>query len=228
MIESKELVPGDLIILAEGDKIGADAQLFEANELKVEQSALTGESVPVLKTADQKAETCHNKHDSKNTIYMGTSVASGSGKAVVIGTGMQTEFGKIANMTVKTTKDQSPLQKELFKIGVFVAKITLVISIGLFLIGIYFQGYSAVESLLFSVAVAVAAVPEGLPATITIALALGVQRLARKHAIIKQLSSVETLGSTTVICSDKTGTLTKNEMTVTKILLGSDKQISVE
>ncbi len=155
-------------------------------------------------------------------VYMGTSISSGSGKAVVVATGMHTEFGKIAHMTIKTTKDKSPLQKELFKIGVFVGKVTLLISLALFLIGVYLQGYTVVESLLFSVAVAVAAVPEGLPATITIALALGVQRLAKKHAIIKQLSSVETLGSTTVICSDKTGTLTKNEMTVTQILLGSD------
>lgn len=228
MIEAKDLVPGDIMILAEGDKIGADAQLFEANELKVEQSALTGESVPAQKSADPETETRRKKHDAHNMVYMGTAVASGSGKAVVISTGMHTTFGKIAHMTVTTKKDKSPLQKELHKIGIFVGKITLAVSVALFFVGIFLQGYSYVESLLFSVAVAVAAVPEGLPATITIALALGVQRLAQKNAIIKQLSSVETLGSTTVICSDKTGTLTRNEMTVTQILLGSNHEIKLE
>jgi calcium-translocating P-type ATPase len=227
LVEAKNLAPGDLLILSEGDKIGADALLFEANELKVEESALTGESVPSLKTV-LMADTPPFPQEAEHTVYQGTSVVSGSGKAIVFATGKKTEFNKIAHMTVSTTKDKSPLQKELFNIGLFVGKVTLLISLSLFFIGVIFQGYSIIEALLFSVAVAVAAVPEGLPATITIALALGVQRLARKNAIVKQLSSVETLGSTTVICSDKTGTLTKNEMTVTEILLGASHAIRVE
>ena len=228
IIESKYLVPGDIIILAEGDKISADGRLFEVNELKVEESALTGESVPILKSTDIIEKTNTTIHDTHNLVYMGTTVASGSSKAIVVKTGMNTEFGKIAHMTVSTKKDKSPLQKELYRIGLFVGKITFVISLILFFVGIYYQDYSIVESILFSVAVAVAAVPEGLPATITIALALGIQRLAKKNAIIKQLSSVETLGSTTVICSDKTGTLTKNEMTVTEIQLGIEQTFIFE
>ena len=148
---------------------------------------------------------------------MGTIISFGTGKALVIATGMNTKFGHIADLTANTKKDLSPLQKELTRIGIFVGKITLVISMILFSVGIIFQGKHFVESLLFAASVAVAAVPEGLPATITIALALGVQKLAKKNAIIKELASVETLGSTTVICSDKTGTLTQNQMTAKEI-----------
>jgi len=227
IIDAKELVPGDILILAEGDKITADCLLLEANELKIEESALTGESVPVFKSVSTQinineniTELTHplfNKYKNykkENKIFMGTAIASGSGKALVVKTGMKTEFGQIAHLTATTKKDISPLQKELTRIGIFVGKVTFVISSILFLVGILIQGQSFIDSLLFSVSVAVAAVPEGLPATITIALAIGVQKMARKNAIIKQLSSVETLGSTTVICSDKTGTLTKNQMTV--------------
>lgn len=207
-IEAQNLVPGDIIILNEGDKISADAELLEENEIRIDESVLTGESMPVKKDIGK------NK-----MIFMGTQVAYGTAKAVVINTGMRTEFGKIATLTTETQKDKSPLQKELGYIGIFVGKVTIAIATVLFLIGIFVQGREIVDTLLFAVAVAVAAVPEGLPATITVALALGVQRLAKKNAIVKQLSSVETLGSTTVICSDKTGTLTKNEMTVTEMML---------
>jgi len=136
---------------------------------------------------------------------------------VVSDTGMNTQVGRIAQLTAETKKDLSPLEKELYRIGLFVGKISLAISAVLLAVGVFIQGKQFIETLLFATSVAVAAVPEGLPATVTIALAIGVQRLARKNAIIKQLSSVETLGSTTVICSDKTGTLTKNEMTVKEI-----------
>jgi len=210
LIDARELVPGDVMILNEGDRISADAELIEGNELKVDEAILTGESVPVSKDLDK------NK-----TIFMGTSVTHGTARALVVSTGMKTEFGKIATLTTATEKDLSPLQKQLKHIGRYVGKITLVISGILFLVGLFIQGRSFVDTLLFAVSVAVAAVPEGLPTTITIALALGVQRLARKNAIVKQLSSVETLGSTTVICSDKTGTLTKNEMTVQTLMLDS-------
>ncbi len=217
MIDAEDMVPGDIVILSEGDKITADMRLIEAAELRVSESALTGESRPVSKSADAVHDKDEHIAEMQNIVFMGTSIVRGAGRAVVIATGMETEFGKIAKLTTGTVKDKSPLQKEILKIGVFVGKITLALSAILLLVGYFIQGNSFLESFLFSVSVAVAAVPEGLPATITIALAIGVQRLAKRNAIIKQLASVETLGSTTVICSDKTGTLTKNEMTVQEI-----------
>jgi len=210
LIETKFLVPGDLVILGEGDKVPADGKILEAHSLKIEESALTGESLPVEKKFEHE-------------VFMGTSVAKGSGLFVVEKTGMLTKFGEIAKLTTETQKTKSPLQIELARIGVFVSKITLVICIILFGVGVW-RGDGFLESLLYSVSVAIAAVPEGLPTTITIALALGATVLARKKAIIKKLSSVETLGAVTTICSDKTGTLTKNEMTVREIYL-ADKSI---
>jgi Ca2+-transporting ATPase len=221
-IPAKELVPGDILILEEGDHITADAVLFEENELQTQEAALSGESVSVQKNAcpiketQENEEICHPPSPD-NMVFMGTIVTHGNGKAIVIKTGMDSEMGKIAALTTETKKDLSPLEKELKNIGVFVGKLTFVISLVLFLYGILVQGRSFLDTLLFAVSVAVAAVPEGLPATITIALAIGVQRLAKNNAIVKQLSSVETLGATTVICSDKTGTLTKNEMTVKEL-----------
>lgn len=203
-IPAEQIVPGDILILEEGDSIAADAILYETNELETQEAILTGESMPVEKHLEQ-------------LVYMGTTTTHGTGHAIVVKTGMQTEMGKIATLTTETKKDKSPLEKEIQKIGVFVGKITLVISAILFVVGYFIQGRELVDTLIFATAVAVAAVPEGLPATITISLAIGVQRMAKKNAIIKQLSSVETLGATTVICTDKTGTLTKNEMTVKEI-----------
>jgi len=213
-VDAKTVVAGDILILMEGDRIPADARLIEANELDTQEAALTGESTPVSK---------HLSDEKSNMVYMGTDIAHGSGKAVVLYTGMDTKFGHIADLTTTTKKDKSPLQKELFRIGMFVGKITFVISAILVATGYFIQGQKFVDTLLFSASVAVAAVPEGLPATVTIALALGVQRLARKKAIIRQLSSVETLGSTTHICTDKTGTLTKNEMTVKEVYVDQYK-----
>jgi potassium/sodium efflux P-type ATPase len=218
-IPAELLVPGDLMILREGDMISADATIIEANELQTMEASLTGESTPVHKNSNQISNATHNLAERSNQIFMGTSISHGSGKAIVTGTGMRTEFGKIAKLTTETTKEKSPLQKELFHIGVFVTKVTLLISTIIFFSIMFADGQSPLKALLFAAAVAVAAVPEGLPAIVTISLALGVQRLAKNNAIVKQLSSVETLGSTTVICSDKTGTLTKNEMTVRKIIL---------
>jgi len=225
-IEAKALIPGDILILREGDQITADATLIEANELRTQEATLTGESTPIAKTSEFPSKKSKHIAERHNQIFMGTLVAHGSGQAVVTGTGMNTEFGKIAKLTTETEKSKSPLQKELFRIGVFVGKVTFAISAILFAISVAFQGEPIVKAFLFATAVAVAAVPEGLPATITIALAMGVQRLAKKNAIVKQLSSVETLGSTTVICSDKTGTLTKNEMTVKEIIM-SDYSASI-
>lgn len=214
-IKAEEVVPGDLIVLSAGDKIAADGVLLEANEIKVDEAPLTGESVPVHKQV-------------KEDLSMGTTIVAGAGLMEVTAIGMKTRFGRIAHLTTTTVKDQSPLQKELFYIGVFVTKVTLAISSILILTGIFIQGQSFLNSLLFAVSVAVAAVPEGLPATITVALALGVQKMVKKNAVVKRLSSIETLGSTSVICSDKTGTLTQNEMTVTKLLLGTDQLLEVK
>lgn len=216
-IDAKLIVPGDIIVLAEGNRIAADSRLIETHELSIQESVLTGESTPAKKQVSGIENKFATPGEKTNMAHMGTIVAKGTGKAVVTATGMKTEFGRIAHLTVTTKKDPSPLQKELRKIGVFVGKITLGISIILIAVGITIQGKALIDTLLFAASVAVAAVPEGLPATVTIALALGVQRLAKKRAIVRDLASVETLGGTTVICSDKTGTLTKNEMTVEEI-----------
>lgn len=215
-ILAEYLVPGDILVLEEGDTISADAVLFEVNELETQESILTGESISIQKTAARN----HNKEereDQTTVIYMGTMVTHGTGKAIVKQTGMNTSMGKIATLTTETKKDKSPLEKEIQNIGLFVGKITLGMTGLLFILEFFVEKHSFVNTLLFATSVAVAAVPEGLPATITIALAIGVQRLAKNNAIVKQLSSVETLGATTVICTDKTGTLTKNEMTVKEL-----------
>lgn len=218
-IAAEELAPGDIIVLEEGDTIAADAVLFEANELETQEAILTGESTPVEKNPFGAAENISftAKTPTENSVFMGTMCVHGTGTAVVANTGMNTEIGRIALLTTETKKDKSPLEKELQNIGFFVGKITLAITALLFAIGFLIQKREVVSTLLFATSVAVAAVPEGLPTTITIALAVGAQRLAKNKAIIKQLSAVETLGATTVICTDKTGTLTRNEMTVKEI-----------
>ncbi|NCP67474.1 cation-transporting P-type ATPase [bacterium] len=205
LLETKDLVPGDIVILGEGDKVPADGVVLETHSLKIEESALTGESLPIEKRLEDE-------------VFMGTSIAKGSGVFEVTLTGMNTKFGEIARLTTETEKMKSPLQIELNRLGVFVTKVTGVLCVILFGIGLW-RDYGVVESILFSVSVAIAAVPEGLPTTITIALALGATVLARKKAIVKKLSSVETLGAVTTICSDKTGTLTKNQMTVRELYL---------
>lgn len=215
LINTAELVPGDIIILEEGDSIAADAVIFQSNEFEVSEAILTGESFPVSKEAfDYKAKGEFTTIN--NLVFMGTSVSRGNAKAIVTKTGMETEFGKIADLTQETKQDDTPLEKEMNKIGAFSAKLTLVIAVLIFAFEYIVHQRGLVNNLLFVSSIAVAAVPEGLLAVITIALALGVQRLSAKKAIVKQLSSVETLGATTVICTDKTGTLTKNEMTVSK------------
>ncbi|MDF2378812.1 MAG: cation-transporting P-type ATPase [Candidatus Gracilibacteria bacterium] len=214
LIDSADLVPDDIVVLQAGDKIVADGILLESDELKVEESALTGESVPV-----------HKKE--KSEVFMGTTAVSGGALLHVQATGMKTAFGRIAHLTTSTKKDLSPLQKEMIHVGVFVTKVTLVISTLLIVFGVFVEGRGFLDSLLFAVSVAVAAVPEGLPTTLTVALALGVQKMVKKKAMVKQLSSIETLGSTTVICSDKTGTLTQNQMTVRQLLIGLDDECDV-
>lgn len=208
IIKVKNLVPNDIIKLEDGNKIPADCVILESNNLQVEESALTGESLPV-------------KKKEKDKIYMGTSIVKGICLAKVIHIGMDTKFGNIANLATNTKKVFSPLQKELHKLALFITKIIIIICIILFILSVW-QGISLFEALELSIAVAISAIPEGLPATITIALALGASALVKKKAIIKKLSSTDTLGAVTVICSDKTGTLTKNEMTVKEIFLSNN------
>lgn len=215
LIDAKELVPGDILIIHEGSKISADGVLFEVNELQVQESILTGESTTISKSINSSSES--------SKVYTGTTVTHGSGKLIVTETGTNTKFGEIAHLTSSVKQDKSPLEKEISKIGIYVSKLTLTISTILVIVNILFLDSPIHKAILFAVSIAVAAVPEGLPTTVTIALSLGAKRLASKNAIIKQLSSVETLGCTTVICSDKTGTLTKNEMTVKQISLHKTK-----
>lgn len=222
-ILAKHVVVGDLLYINEGDTIAADALIIECNSLYTQESILSGESTPVEKESVEKNGKQKNSFQRATQLYMSTQAVAGNALAIVTATGFKTNFGKIANLTIETKKDITPLQKELLTIGKFVGQITLVISSVLILTGIFFQGQKFVDALLFAVSVAVAAVPEGLPATVTIALALGVQKLAKKNAIVKALASAETLGATTVICSDKTGTLTQNQMTVRQIEIPGGK-----
>jgi P-type Ca2+ transporter type 2C len=216
-IPASDLVPGDLIVLEEGDAISADARLIEEYELRTNNATLTGESEPVRKTASPHSDPNLTPIEMPNLVFAGTSVAYGGGKAIVYATAMETQFGKIAELTQSVESELSPLQKEMNKVTQLVAVIATSVGVTFFVLGYFFGGLSPVEGFLFSVGIIVALVPEGLLPTVTLSLAMGVQRMAERHALIKKLSSVETLGCTTVICTDKTGTLTKNEMTVRDI-----------
>ena len=219
-ISAKELVPGDIIVLTEGEKVPADARLIEANELKLVEASLTGESIPVNKKIGICSETIVG--NMFNMIFSSTNIVSGSGKAVVTGTGMTTEIGKIASLIQETETPETPLQKHLKKLGTYVGIGVLVIAAFVFGLEVL-RGNNVLDALISSLALAVAAVPEGLPAIITISLALGIQRMLKRNALVRKLPSAETLGSCTCICSDKTGTLTKGEMTVKKIFV--DNQV---
>ncbi len=216
-IAAAELVPGDLMVLEEGDAISADARLIEEFELRTNNATLTGESEPVRKTASPHDDPNLTLIEMPNLVFAGTSVAYGGGKALVFATGMETQFGKIAELTQSVESELSPLQKEMSKITQLVAVVATSIGVSFFVLGYFFGGLSLMEGFIFSVGIIVALVPEGLLPTVTLSLAMGVQRMAERGALIKKLSSVETLGCTTVICTDKTGTLTKNEMTVRDI-----------
>jgi len=218
-IDAKLLVPGDITKLIEGDKIPADSRVFELANLQTQEAALTGESLPVkkeLKILPEKTILA----DRLNMVFSGTIVTSGKGLAIVTGTGMSSEIGKIAKLIQETEPEKTPLQKKLNQLGKWLGVVTIIISITVFLGGIL-KGGDILEFLIVAVALAVAAIPEGLPAVVTIGLSIGSQRMVKRNALIRKLPSVETLGSTTVICSDKTGTLTKNEMTVKKIYANS-------
>ncbi len=212
-IPSENIVRGDLIELEAGDKIPADSRLiYTTGNFATQEASLTGESVPVNKTSHPIREDEISLADRINMVYMGTSVVSGKARALVVATGMQTELGKIAGMIQEIKEDSTPLQKRLEQFGKWIVVICLVLVAMVFLLG-YLRGGKLLDLFLTSVSLAVAAIPEGLPAVVTIALALGVQRMVKRHCLIRKLPSVETLGCTNVICSDKTGTLTRNEMT---------------
>lgn len=215
-IPSDELVPGDVILLEAGDFVPADGVLFESASLKVEESALTGESVPVEKNLEVPEGEDVPLGDRKNCVFTSSLVTNGRGKAVVTGTGMNTEIGRIAEMLESQIEDRTPLQKKLDELGRMLGIGALVICGAIFLIG-YLQGIPMLDIFMTAVSLAVAAIPEGLPAIVTIVLSIGVQKMISKNTIIRNLPAVETLGTASVICSDKTGTLTQNKMTVTKI-----------
>ncbi|MFW5898218.1 MAG: cation-translocating P-type ATPase [Candidatus Saliniplasma sp.] len=214
-IDQEELVPGDIIKIEEGDKIPADIRVIRSFNLKTNDFSLTGESMPQEKHSNAIKEKV-TLADRDNMAYVGTTVATGNAIGVVIATGMKTEMGKIADMTEETGELKSPLQKELDLLAKHLTAIVVVISTALFFVA-YWQGLGLTISLIYAVGIAVSAVPQALPAQVTVALSTGSNRLANRNAVVKNLSSVETLGSTTVICTDKTGTLTKNEMTVKNV-----------
>ncbi len=222
-VHAKEIVPGDIILLAEGDKIPADSRVLEAAVLKVNNAPLTGESEPALRNPDiYKGEFI----ESPNIAFAGTTVVSGSGKAVAFSTGMRTEFGRIAHLTSAVEAGLSPLQKEIIRVTRIIAVIAMTTGLFFFAVGTL-TGRSFWHNLLFAIGITIANVPEGLLPTVTLALAMGSQRMAGKKALIKTLTSVETLGAVTVICTDKTGTLTQNKMAATKIWF-NDKVIDVK
>ncbi|EAQ36009.1 Cation-transporting ATPase [Nitrobacter sp. Nb-311A] len=223
-ISAAELVPGDIIFIEEGSTIPADARLVQSTALQLQEAALTGESLPVSKDTRPIA-TEAELGDRHNMVFSGTTVAYGHGRAVITATGIQTQIGRIAGLLERAPEETTPLQKELDRVGKLLAVIVVVIAsamIGIILLLSEIRGLSDVfDALIFGVALAVAAVPEGLPAIVTAVLALGVQRMAGRNAIIRKLAAVEALGSANVIASDKTGTLTKNEMTVRRIVTAS-------
>ncbi len=215
-IPAREVVPGDVILLRTGDRVPADARLLETVNLQIEEAALTGESVPVEKHIQALENDDMPLGDRKNMAYAGTAVTYGRGKALVAATGMNTEFGKIAKMLQDVESSKTPLQQNLDKVGTLLARAAFVVVAIIVALGLL-RGQPIIEMLIFGIALAVAVVPEALPAVVTISLAIGVQKMVKRNALIRRLPAVETLGSTSVICSDKTGTLTKDEMTVRRL-----------
>jgi magnesium-transporting ATPase (P-type) len=223
MVAALDLVPGDLIVLEEGDSISADARVVRQYELSTNNIALTGESDAVRKTADALLEEELATINMTNLVFMGTSVSSGAGRAVVFATGLMTEFGRIYSLTAGVSEDKSPLMREIDRMARTVSIVAVFCGLLLFGIALGVFKFGLVDGLLFALGVMVALVPEGMPATLSVALAVGVQRMAKAKALIKSLAGVETLGSTNVIATDKTGTLTKAEMTVKAVWAGGDE-----
>lgn len=222
-VAAEELVVGDVLLLGEGDRISADARLVEAHELRVDQSALTGESRPVRRSSEALPPAERSPADRLNEVFAGTMVTSGRGKAVVSATGMATEFGAIADLTQGLTRELSPLQRELATLSRVVGAIAIVVGLLFFLVAQLLTDLPLGRGLVFALGMIVAFVPEGLLPTVTLALAMGTQRMARRQALVKRLSAVETLGSATVICTDKTGTLTANQMTARAVVVGDER-----
>lgn len=217
-IPTRDLVLGDVVLLRAGDKVPADVRLIEAVNLQIEEAVLTGESMPVEKQSISLANPDLGLGDRTNMAYAGTTATYGRGRAMVTATGMQTEFGKIAQMLHSVETDETPLQKNLDKVGTALAKIALLIVVLIMVMGLW-RGQPFIEMLIFGIALAVAVVPEALPAVVTISLAIGMQRMVKCHVLMRKLPAVETLGSISVICSDKTGTLTKDEMTICELFV---------
>ena len=224
-VPAPEVVPGDVILLHTGDKVPADGRLLDAVNLQVEEAVLTGESVAVEKHTTPLERGEYAVGDRKNMVYSGTTVAYGRGRAVVVATGMHTEFGKVARLLQTVEAGKTPLQENLDKVGRALALGALVVVLVIVGLGL-FRGQPFIDMLIFGIALSVAVVPEALPAVVTISLAIGVQRMVKRHALVRRLPAVETLGSTSVICSDKTGTLTRDEMTVRQIVV-ADQTLDV-
>ncbi|OXM15841.1 calcium-translocating P-type ATPase, SERCA-type [Paenibacillus herberti] len=224
-VPASELVPGDVIVLQSGDRIPADIRFLAANSCQAEESTLTGESVPVSKHAKAIDEDDIPLGDRRNMGFMGTMLTGGTGRGIVVCTGMGTEMGKIADLIQQTEEMETPLQRRLEQLGKILIVVALFLTVMVVVAGIL-HGQPAYGMFLAGVSLAVAAIPEGLPAIVTVALALGVQRMIKRKAIVRKLPSVETLGCASVICSDKTGTLTQNKMTVTRVWTGS-RQLEV-
>ena len=219
---AEELVPGDIIELEDGKYVPADCRIIESYNLKIEESSLTGETEPVTKSKDTLREKNINLGDLKNMAFMTTIVTHGHGKAIVTETGMDTKIGQIANMIIKEEAPETPIQKKLSEVGKILGLVCLGICAIIFIIGIL-KKIEPIEMFMTSVGLAVAAIPEGLPAIVTIMLSIGVTKMAKKNSIIRRLPAVETLGSSSVICSDKTGTLTQNKMKVVKTYSDNEK-----
>lgn len=216
-ILAEDLVPGDVMVLAEGDKISADARVVRASDLQVNQSTLTGESNPVRKTADAVLEEDLTQAETPNLVFAGTSVSGGNGRVVVTRIGMDTEFGKIAHLTQNMKEAESPLQLQLNRTTKQITVFAACMGVGFFALDQLFVGSEFAAAFIFSLGMVVAFIPEGLLPTVTLSLAMAVQRMSKRNALVKKLNSVETLGSCSVICTDKTGTLTQNEMTVNRL-----------
>jgi Ca2+-transporting ATPase len=220
-VPARELVPGDLLLLRAGDKASADGRLAEAVNLRVEEAALTGESLPVEKQTGELEADDLPVGDRTNMVYAGTAIAYGRGSAVVVATGMETEFGGIARMLESIERVKTPLQLSLDRVAMILARAALVVVLLVVSLGLL-RGQPLLEMLLFGTALAVAVVPEALPAVITISLTLAAQRMVKRNALVRRLPAIETLGSVSVICTDKTGTLTRDEMTVRKVLVAGE------
>jgi Ca2+-transporting ATPase len=225
-VPARDLVPGDIVVLRAGDRVPADARITRAVGLAIDESALTGESVPVDKTDTRLSDAGLPLGDRRNMAYAGTLVAYGRGQAAVVATGMATEFGQISQLVQTVEAGRTPLQENLDRLGATLGKAALVV-VGMIVVLGLWRGLPPLEMFIFGIALAVAVVPEALPAVVTISLAIGVRRMVKRNALVRRLPIVETLGSTSVICSDKTGTLTKNEMTVRRLwTAGADFSVS--